>query len=168
MFKTKKQLKEKIKQLICDIELLEISKDIAVNQLKIADGEIRNARTVANFWKTRFENVEKIIKENEELKKEIKNLKEALEKEKICYSVISTHNDELYKENEKLTTQTNIKDNYIKRLEKEVLKQKQTIKDKDEYIAFLRGNFNLNIRTTLQNSQFKDKLNRISAILNED
>ena len=148
MFETKKQLKEKIKRLEWDNEELKISKDIAVNQLKI--------------------NVEKIIKENEELKKEIKNLKEALEKEKICYSIISTHNDELYKENEKLITQTNIKDNYIKRLEKEVLKQKQTIKDKDEYIAFLRGNFNLNIKTTLQNSQFKDKLNRISAILNED
>ena len=140
MFKTKKQLKEKIKQLICDIELLEISKDIAVNQLKIAEGEMRNAKTVTNYWKTRFENVEKIIKENEELNKE----------------------------NKKLIIQTNIKDNYIKKLEKEVLKQKQTIKDKDEYIAFLQGNFNLNIRTTLQNSQFKDKLNRISAILNED
>ena len=150
MFKNKKQLKEKIKQLICDIELLEISKDIAVNQLKIADGEIR--------------------KENEELKKEIKNLKEALEKEKICYSVISTHSDELYKENEKLITQINIKDNYIKRLEKEVLIQKQTIKDKDEHISILYDSSTLysTIKTKLQNSQLKDKLDRISAILNED
>ena len=32
MFKTKKQLKEKIKQLICDIELLEISKDIYLSK----------------------------------------------------------------------------------------------------------------------------------------
>lgn len=142
MFKTKKQLKEKIKQLICDIELLEISKDIAVNQLKIAEGEIRNAKTVTNYWKTRFENVEKIIKENEELNKE----------------------------NAKLKIQTNIKDNYIKRLEKEVLIQKQTIKDKDECISILHNSSTLyaTMKTKLQNSQLKDKLNRISAILNED
>lgn len=142
MFETKKQLKEEIKRLKRNINILEMEKDIAVNQVKIAEGETRNAKTVTNYWKTRFENVEKIIKENEELNKE----------------------------NAKLKIQTNIKDNYIKRLEKEVLIQKQTIKDKDEYISILHDSSTLyaTIKTKLQNSQLKDKLDRISAILNED
>ena len=135
MFVTKKQLKEEIKRLKRNINILKMEKDIAVNQVKIAEGETRNAKNVTNYWKTRFENVEKIIKENEELK-----------------------------------IQTNIKDNYIKRLEKEVLIQKQTIKDKDEYISILHDSSTLyaTIKTKLQNSQLKDKLDRISAILNED
>ena len=135
MFVTKKQLKEEIKRLKRNINILKMEKDIAVNQVKIAEGETRNAKNVTNYWKTRFENVEKIIKENEESK-----------------------------------IQTNIKDNYIKRLEKEVLIQKQTIKDKDEYISILHDSSTLyaTIKTKLQNSQLKDKLDRISAILNED
>ena len=122
MFKTKKQLKEKIKQLICDIELLEISKDIAVNQVK-----------------------------------------EALKKEKDWSSIVNAYNDVLNKEIENLN-------NYIKKLEEKIVKQKQTIKDKDEYISILHDSSTLyaTIKTKLQNSQLKDKLDRISAILNED
>lgn len=182
MFKTKKQLKEKIKQLICDIELLEISKDIAVNQLKIADGEIRNAKAVANYWKDKFKNsptainkhneflINHITSDNSRLNEEIKNLKEALKKEKGWSSIVDIHNDELNKENEKLKTQIKINNNYIKRLEKEVLIQKQTIKDKDECISILYDNSTLytTMKTKLQNSQLKDKLDCISAIVNED
>ena len=135
MFETKKQLKEKIKYLEWDIEELKITKDIAVNQVKMADGEVQNAKAVADYWKARFENVEKIIQENEKLKTQIK-----------------------------------INNNYIKKLEKEVLIQRQTLKNKDEYISILHNDATLytTMKTRLQNNQLKDKLNRISAIVNED
>lgn len=153
MFKTKKQLKEKIKRLEWDIEGLKISKDITIS---VAESETRNAKAVANCWKTRFENVEKIIKENE-------NLKEALKKEKDWSSIVNAHNDVLNKEIKNLN-------NYIKKLEEKIVKQGQIIKDKDEYISILHDDATLytTIKTKLQNSQLKDKLDRISAILNED
>lgn len=139
MFKTKKQLKEKIKRLEWDNEELKISKDI-----------------VDNYWKTQFENVENIIKEN-------KNLKETLKKEKDLSSIVNVHNDVLNKEIENLN-------NYIKKLEEKIVKQGQIIKDKDEYISMLHDSSTLyaTMKTKLQNSQLKDKLDRISAILNED
>lgn len=135
MFKTKKQLKEKIKRLEWDNEELKISKDI-----------------VDNYWKTQFENVENIIKEN-------KNLKEALKKEKDWSSIVNVQNKEIENLN-----------NYIKKLEEKIVKQGQIIKDKDEYISMLHDSSTLyaTMKTKLQNSQLKDKLDRISAILNED
>ena len=170
MFKTKKQLKEKIKRLNREIEGLKISKDIAVIT---ATSETRNAKAVANYWKDKFKNsptainkhneflIKHITSDNSRLDKEIKNLKEALKKEKGWSSIVNAHNDVLNKEIENLN-------NYIKKLEEKIVKQGQIIQENEEYIAFLQSNFNLNIRTTLQNNQFKDKLNRISAILNED
>lgn len=139
MFETKKQLKEKIKRLEWDNEELKISKDI-----------------VDNYWKTQFENVGNIIKEN-------KNLKEALKKEKDWSSIVNVHNDVLNKEIENLN-------NYIKKLEEKIVKQGQIIKDKDECISILHDSSTLyaTMKTKLQNSQLKYKLDRISAIVNED
>lgn len=122
MFKTKKQLKEEIRNIELDIVILKQKKDIAVNQVK-----------------------------------------EALKKEKDWSSIVNAYNDVLNKEIENLN-------NYIKKLEEKIVKQKQTIKDKDEYISILHDSSTLyaTIKTKLQNSQLKDKLDRISAILNED
>ena len=89
MFETKKQLKEKIKNLEWDIEGLKISKDITIS---VAENETRNAKAVADYWRTRFENVEKIIKENEILEEKIKTLNDTIKNAELNFII---------KENEK-------------------------------------------------------------------
>ena len=132
MFSSKKKLNKEIDRLKAKIEELHAMNSITNNQRLIAESKARNAKTVTDYWKTQFKNVEQ--------------------------------------ENEKLKTQMKINNNYIKKLEKEILIQRQTIKNKDEYISILHNDATLytTVKTRLQNSQLKDKLDRISAIVNED
>ena len=155
MFKTKKQLKERIKQLEWDIEELKISKDIAVNQLKIAEGEMKKAKSEANFWKTRFENVENIKKENEKLRKQltcggildiIRNNLDILQENEELKEKIKTLNDVIANAKLNLT----IKDNEKCKLTKSILEKNTEIsKLKDKNIE-LQSNI-VTLTATIQN-----------------
>lgn len=153
MFKTKKQLKEEIARLILDIEGLKIDKDIIDNQRKIAEGEMRLSKANHKLCVDRIKELEADIADRIRYTAELEGMV-----------------TELDEENEKLTIQIKINKNYIKNLEKEILKQRQTLKNKDEYISILHDDATLytTMKTRLQNNQLKDKLNRISAIVNED
>ena len=181
MFFSKKKLENEVDRLFWEVENLKIDKDVEHNQRLLAESEMGTAKInhklcvdkikeleadIANRMRYTVKLEEMVTKLDEE--NEI--LKEALKGEETFSSILSTYNDKLNKENEKLKTQTEINKNYIKNLEKEILIQRQTLKNKDEYISILHNDATLytTITTKKQNSQLKDKLNRISAILNED
>lgn len=121
MFKTKKQLKEEIKRLQWDVEEEKIHKEIAENQLKIAEGEMRKAKCEVKLWKNQFQNKIKNLEnandyllkryseqayENIKLKEEIKNLQKKSDFWQQHYNSEYTAREEIENRYEKLLSET--------------------------------------------------------------